>query len=103
MNETGGKHLSLKRIVSHPLFKGDPNFEIFKEGAEKNLGLGEDLLKERGTKLFKSNVGIDKDKNEDSERQMRMNSFCGIPAWKNCIEIGGTKRGKQYMSSILWK
>ena len=53
---------------------GNPNFENFKKGGEpeKNFGMGETkrggerFSKTRGgTQLFKLNLGIEKNKNED--------------------------------------
>ena len=53
---------------------GNPNFENFKRGGgalKKKIGVGETKRRERfskikgGTQLFKLNLGIEKNKNED--------------------------------------
>ena len=70
--------------MSPPLSKGgNPKFEIFKKGGslKKNFGVGETkggkrFSKTKGrTQLFKLNLGIVKNKNEDFERQISINFF----------------------------
>ena len=64
-------------IVCFPPFQkgGDPNFEIFKKGGnlKKILGWGNQkegkIFKNKGgTQLFKLNLGIEMNKNEDFQR-----------------------------------
>ena len=63
----------IKTMAIHSVFQkggGNPNFENFKkEGQRKKIGggtkRGKDFQKERGTQLFKSKSGVEKDKDED--------------------------------------
>ena len=61
-------YLKLHGVFPLPFQKGKyPNFKGLKRGTLKKLALGKTNKEERGNKLFKLNLGMEKNTNWDSE------------------------------------